>query len=142
MKALTIKQPWAQLIMHAGKDIENRQWYTSVRGRIAVTASAKLNKHELHDACDFMRGWMPRFSERIFSAEAQGYPVGCILGTVEIVGCVKHSESPWFVGDYGFLLRKPMVLKSPIPVKGALGFWDLPADLAAEVNRQLGELKP
>ena len=32
MKALTIKQPWASLIVHGIKDIENRTWRTDYRG--------------------------------------------------------------------------------------------------------------
>ena len=35
MKALTIKQPWAWAILHGGKDIENRNWFTSVAGGVA-----------------------------------------------------------------------------------------------------------
>ena len=31
MKALSIRQPWAWLILHAGKDIENRDWKPRIR---------------------------------------------------------------------------------------------------------------
>ena len=41
MKALSIKQPWASLIAHGIKDIENRNWKTHFRGRIYIHASAK-----------------------------------------------------------------------------------------------------
>lgn len=34
MKALSIRQPWAWLILHAGKDIENRVWQTRFRGEL------------------------------------------------------------------------------------------------------------
>lgn len=34
MKALTIKQPWASLIVHGIKDIENRTWRTDYRGPV------------------------------------------------------------------------------------------------------------
>lgn len=128
MKVLTIKQPWAQLIIDGAKDIENRDWPTSVRGRIGVHASAKLDKQEILDACDFMASWIPKFSKRIFTAEALSYPVGAILGTVELVDCLKlprlAGDSPWFVGEYGFVLRNPQKFETPIPAKGALGFWE------------------
>ena len=42
MRALSIKQPWASLIVHHGKDIENRTWPTKIRGRIAIHASKRL----------------------------------------------------------------------------------------------------
>ena len=32
MKALSIKQPWASLIAHGIKDIENRTWKTNFLG--------------------------------------------------------------------------------------------------------------
>lgn len=39
MKALTVKQPWAGLIIAGGKDIENRTWRTSYRGRVLIHAA-------------------------------------------------------------------------------------------------------
>ena len=40
MKALAIRQPWASaIILHAGKDTENRDWPTRFRGSIAVHAA-------------------------------------------------------------------------------------------------------
>lgn len=38
MKALSIRQPWAWLILHGGKDMENRSRRTHMRGRICVHA--------------------------------------------------------------------------------------------------------
>lgn len=136
MKALTIKQPWAQLIVAAGKDIENRTWSTEVRGRVAIHASAKLEPSEVEAACNFMRRFIPRFSSRIFSAAAEKYPVGAIVGTVEIVGCLRQSPSPWFTGPYGFVLVKPIRLLKPIPCRGALGFWELTPELVARIEEQ------
>ena len=140
MRALTIKQPWASLIMRCHKDIENRDWPTKVRGVIAVHTSAKLEKSEIEDACGLMRGFIPKFSERIFTAEVAArpdlYPTGCIIGTVELVGCAQKSESPWFVGEYGFVLQNPVVFAGPIPCKGKLGFWEVPAELMPTMREQ------
>ena len=52
MKALSIRQPWAWLILNAGKDIENRSWYTSVRGRVLIHASKGMTLAEYEDAID------------------------------------------------------------------------------------------
>lgn len=38
MLALSIRQPWAWLIINGGKDIENRDWPTKFRSRILVHA--------------------------------------------------------------------------------------------------------
>ena len=40
MKAITIKQPWAWAIIFAGRDIENRSWYTHHRGPLLIHAGA------------------------------------------------------------------------------------------------------
>ena len=41
MKAITIKQPWASLIVHGIKDIENRTWRTNYRGRVLPVLMVK-----------------------------------------------------------------------------------------------------
>ena len=51
---------------------------------------------------------------------------GGIVGSVEIVDCVAVSDSPWFFGRFGFVLRDPKPLPF-VPWKGQLGFFDVPA---------------
>jgi hypothetical protein len=41
MKALTVKQPWASLIVEGIKNIENRTWKTNFRGRILIHAATQ-----------------------------------------------------------------------------------------------------
>ena len=125
MKALSIRQPWAWLIMNAGKDIENRVWQTPVRGRILVHAAKGMTRDEFEDADDFAANITHNY-DRIGK-----YPVfedlerGGIVGSVEIVDCVRASDSPWFVGTFGFVLRDPRPLPFR-PLKGALGFFEVP----------------
>lgn len=47
MLVLTVKQPWAWLIFN-GKDVENRTWYTKVRGKVCIHSSAKLDIFCIH----------------------------------------------------------------------------------------------
>ena len=47
------------------------------------------------------------------------------MGSVEIVDCVSKSDSGWFVGDFGFMLRNPMPFPFT-PWKGQLGFFAVP----------------
>ncbi len=49
---------------------------------------------------------------------------GGIIGSVDIVDCVRHSSSPWFAGPIGFVLRDPQPLTFT-PYKGQLGFFDV-----------------
>jgi hypothetical protein len=44
MKALSVRQPWAWAIIHAGKDIENWTWRTHYRGEVAIHASSKMDE--------------------------------------------------------------------------------------------------
>lgn len=125
MKALTIRQPWAQLIACGAKNIENRDWPTRYRGRIAIHSSAALHGSDVRAACDTMRRFIPRFSSRIFTAEAKTYPLGAIIAIAYLSDCVQSCDSPWFFGPYGFVLENVRKLANPIPCKGALGLWNI-----------------
>ncbi|MDD5092807.1 MAG: ASCH domain-containing protein [Dehalococcoidia bacterium] len=123
MKALSIKQPWAYLICAGYKDIENRDWPTNFRGRIYVHAGKSLDD----------KGW--EFIERRMKPEVWSQmwtmdfigslPRGAIIGEVDIVDCVTESESPWFVGRYGFVLTNPVLYEKPIPYRGRLGLFEI-----------------
>jgi hypothetical protein len=64
-----------------------------------------------------------------------GY-LGAIIGFVDIGDCVDDSRSKWFLGDYGYTLEKPRLLKKPVPCKGALGFWKVPASVLRRCDPQ------
>lgn len=116
-KALSIRQPWAWAIIHAGKDLENRNWRTQFRGPVCIHAAKGMTRREMHQALDFM--------ETIGAAIPSIMPtlLGGIIGVAEVVDCVDASDSPWFMGRYGFVLRDARPVDF-IPVKGALGFFD------------------
>jgi hypothetical protein len=110
MKALTIKQPWAWAIIFGGKDIENRSWRTRYRGALLIHAGAAYRA----DAS------MPR---RIRAPARDKLEFSAIIGVVELKDVVEKSRSPWFQGEYGFVLAEPRPLKPPIPCSGRLGLW-------------------
>ena len=43
VKALSIRQPWAWLVVHGYKDVENRSWSTGFRGRVLIHAGGILD---------------------------------------------------------------------------------------------------
>lgn len=134
MKALSIRQPWAWAILHAGKDIENRDWPTRLRGRIAIHAAKGMTLEEYEGFWELHSNIVQAgFGSNTVVPEFALLPRGAIVGTVEIVDCVSRSGSPWFFGDYGFLLRNPIALPKPIECKGALGFWDVPEDIMGKL---------
>ena len=123
MKALSIRQPWAWLIIDAGKDIENRSWSTNQRGRILVHASKGMTVDEYDDAIDFALNDCGVSDELVPHFEA--LQRGGIVGMVTIVDCVRAHSSKWFEGEYGFVLRDPVPLPFR-PYRGSLGFFDVP----------------
>jgi|GEM_PF-294316 len=136
MKALSIKQPWASLIAHGIKDIENRTWKTHFRGRVYIHASSKtkemlslLSKNQVED--------LRNKTNLDFD-----FPTSAIIGEVEIIDCVVNHHSIWaektegrYVGDgvfvlsekpiYNWVLANPVLYDKPIlNVKGKLSFWE------------------
>ncbi len=135
MKALSIKQPWASLIAHNIKNIENRTWKTKFRGRIFIHASAKdagalyelLNEKQIEAMSNHWTA-APPFPDR---------PVSAIIGEVDIVDCVINHPSIWAEKSdwqevgwtekqiYNWVLANPVLYEKPIlNVKGKLSFWD------------------
>ncbi|WAC18850.1 ASCH domain-containing protein [Luteolibacter sp. SL250] len=124
MKALSIRQPWAWLIVNGHKDIENRQRRTHLRGRILVHAAGGMTRDE--------------YSAAFVMAEEQGINLppfehlerGGIVGEVEIVDCVDIDPSPWFFGEWGYVLKNAKPLPF-VPLKGMLGFFNVHLPAAA-----------
>ncbi len=120
MKALSILQPYAWLIVTGRKDIENRTWHTGYRGPVLIHAGKTYGKGDYADdaAC------YADYPER----EAM---IGGIVGIATITGCVGMSDSEWFNGPWGFTLTNARALPALIPMRGALGFFDVPPDVLA-----------
>lgn len=131
MKALSVRAPWWWFILYGGKDIENRDWPTNFRGTVYLHASKWFGIEEVND--DFRdhmslvsQECRERFKGQTITLRTLKESGGCLVGTVEIVDCIDHSDSPWFFGRYGFVLKNPKPLYTPIPFKGALGFFQVP----------------
>jgi hypothetical protein len=132
-KALSIAQPWASAVAFAGKDIENRTWRSHYRGPLAIHASAKVFKDYLAWRCRVVRGgekrpifdWINR-GRRQFGLEPEGpdnITSSHIIAIAMFVDVIGKSSSPWFVGEWGWVL-KGVVPIEPIPRVGALGLWE------------------
>jgi len=118
-KALSLRQPWAWLMIHGPKDIENRPLRWKFRGRILVHAAAGMTRQEYYEAVRFAaeRGvTVPPMAE---------LARGGIIGEMTITGCYTAHPSPWFMGPYGYTTigRKPLPYR---PCKGMLGLFTPP----------------
>lgn len=126
MKAISIRQPWAWLILHAGKDIENRPRNWNFRGKLYVHASKRMTLDE-YESAEFFISDITHLGEPITLPPLKELQLGGIVGTIEVTDCVETSESPWFNGPFGLVLKNPAPLPF-VPFTGQLGLFS--ADLA------------
>ncbi|AHJ86350.1 hypothetical protein 32HC_72 [Mycobacterium phage 32HC] len=149
MKALTVQQPWAWSIVHGGKLIENGTQLWTYRGPLAIHAGARWSERGEQSplvrdtfrsavGAEFNGGKLPHWK----------FEMGAILGVVDLVDC--HPDAgcckPWGESAYvehggrerrritHLVLENPRPLAEPIRCKGALGLWNPPADVLAELK--------
>jgi hypothetical protein len=122
IKIISIKQPWASLIAHGLKDVENRTWPTHYRGLVFIHASQRGDPISRDDI-------EARFGVR----PPVDLPEGGIVGITEIVDCVSSSKSRWHAPNhFAFVLEN----SKPLPFlkwKGGLSLRDAPPDLVASL---------
>lgn len=124
MKVLTIKQPWATLIMQQDKRFEFRSWQTKYRGELLIHTGKGIDKEAM---------------KRLAKYIPKDMPIGKILEKVTLVDCVKMSSEfkemllkenkeiytdSSFKENYGWQLEAVEVFKEPIEAKGKLSLWE------------------
>lgn len=124
IKCLTVRQPWASWIfgqvesdkLPRVKNVENRTWATDYRGQLAIHAGKTLDTSAAL-----------RFDLSFFS-----FPMGCVIGVVDLVGIVTGHPSPHAEpGLNHWVLARPRRLVEPVPCKGAQGLFEIPGELVA-----------
>ncbi len=144
MKAISIKQPWASLIVHGIKDIENRTWKCPqkyIGQRVLIHASSHIPFKDIEQLV---------VDRGISCWDDEYYPEGAIIGSVKIVGCTVNHSSVWaektphyvtgsppgiykfITGQepiYNWILAEPILFDKPIPAKGKLSFWEFDDEL-------------
>ncbi len=128
MKALTICQPYAELIARGEKRVENRLWPTRYRGRLAIHAGAS-------------RAWLYRAAVAgDWVGASCGLAFGAVVAVCRLIGCVhvdgriprelawvkedRHTCGPWV-----WVLADVRRLTEPIPARGELGIWEWSGDV-------------
>ena len=120
MRAITIRQPWAELIVRGEKDVENRSWRTNHRGPLLIHAGAQAYRES------FAEHGVPDDAER-----------SAIIGVVEVVDCKQERTSTWHEeGSWGWYLVRAKRFRKPIPMKGRRGLFEVPD---RKVAAQLGQ---
>jgi len=144
MRALTVRQPWAWAIVYGGKDVENRSRNIagSYRGPVAIHAATSAAKWSDYKTAAALLGRSAvDLSNALRASDGALIDAGCVIGVVDLVrvhrsGAIMCAPcSPWAEPDaWHLVLANPRPLAHPIPWRGALGLWPVPADLEAQIR--------
>lgn len=122
MKALSIRQPWIELILRGIKDVENRSWDTKHRGLLVLHA-AKTFDLDLSDREDRTE-YESLKNEYGINKDTLVY--GALVGSIEVVAVTKDVVSDWHIqGMYGWYLRNPKRFEKPVPWRGEKGLFEV-----------------
>ena len=127
MKVLTIKEPWASLIINGYKKYEFRSWKTNYRGKVLIHAGLTLEKNNAikfnNYNLDYGKGEI--IGEAILT--------DCILVTDEFENKL-YNINPLVYGKsehsrvYAWKLENVIKYNNRIPCKGKLGLWNYDID--------------
>jgi len=103
MKAISVKQPWANMIADGSKTIETRTWATEYRGELLIVSSRRPDIE----------------------------PAGCAVATARLVDVRAMQPSdeaaafcPWLPGLWAWVLEDVPAIE-PFPVRGRLGIYEV-----------------
>lgn len=103
-KAISLKQPWANLVCQGKKTIETRKWKTNYRGEIVICSSQK-----------------PQIQPAGYAlCTAELYRIEPMRKEHEEKACIKY-----YPGAYSWFLKNIKPFNKPIPIKGKLGLFTL-----------------
>jgi hypothetical protein len=141
MKALTLHQPWAALVVQGIKPIENRSWAPprTVVGKVIAIHAAQggPGRGEVQDTLRRLRA-DPRTAPGLADLRPGDVDQrGCIVGLVRVTGwsAVQPADplGAWWLGPLAWTLTDARRLAQPRPCRGALGLWTVPPHIAAEL---------
>lgn len=131
LAAVTLWQPWAWAVAHAGKDVENRGWPAppkAVGKPLAIHAGLQYDA----EAAEGLR--------RTFGLEVPGRNTvarGAVVAVGRLTAVGRDSPSRWAIPRaYHWALAEILPLPEPVLCKGAQGLWQLSGGLLARVREQ------
>lgn len=138
------------------KGIETRGWRTSYRGPIAIHAAKGFPSWALEACWDEPFYSVLRKHDIIIEKDGRRFIAdhkGKIVAVGELTavertetflrmsqGLRKHEIEfgDYAPGRYGFVIQRVRRLVEPVPCRGALSLWDIPPDVLAQVQAQIG----
>ena len=133
MKALTICQPYAELIARGDKPIENRTWATAYRGPLAIHAGKSLTWFD------------PEADWRLYRIRKSDLALGAVVAVADLVACL-HVDQAWPIrlrnlqshehanGPWCWILENIRRI-DPVHVRGSQGLWEIPLSQTKEYSR-------
>jgi len=105
MKAISIRQPWAWLIVNGYKPLENRNWITKHRGEVLIHASLGMSWWEYESCHDLVAAINKATGSNMVLPDYHDLNRGGIVGIANLTGVISRSESPWFSGKFAFVME-------------------------------------
>lgn len=136
IKALTIRQPWAELILRGRKPFELRSWSASYRGPLAIHAAMKVDTED---------AWQLRLNpEKLITGAFVGV---VILSNVRpftredasLLG-QRHAGGSWYPNLFSWVLKKRRRI-SPVKAKGQLGLFKVPKAVERRISKLLSRAR-
>ena len=131
MKALSLHQPYAELILLGRKTIETRTWRTAHRGVFALHAAWKVQGE----------------IATLYGLQPESLISGALVGTAEIVEMIEFDDDSWaalrdqhLVPDehhnyrVGWRIANPRRLAQPIPMRGLPGLFPLDPEIIEQMQ--------
>lgn len=134
MKALTISQPYADLIASGAKWVENRRWETLYRGPLAIHAGKGTQYLTTNELKRYQTGAIVAVAELVCCLhiptlrEHRGAPLGVRnrLSSEEVAAVLAHEHTE---GPFAWVLRDIRRLAIPVTYRGAQGLFDIPDEI-------------
>lgn len=142
MKAITIWQPWAQLLAEGKKHEETRSWATNYRGPILIHAAKTDHSGIL---LHIPKADLEHFQAAGITARIDELPLGSIVGKAKLTACklideeysnfvkefcpAEYAFGDFTPGRYAWVLEEPVLFDKPIPASGKQGLWNWDGEL-------------
>lgn len=138
MKAISLWQPWASLMVSQHKRYETRHWAISFRGNIAVHAAKKWDSENKH----YIQRLIRQFPNELADYAITPLPLGCIIGAFRLIDIhttesIRDNLSPlelalgdYSNGRYAWEMELIKIPEKPIPAKGMQGIFEWSLDNA------------
>lgn len=137
MKALSVLQPWATLLLLGAKTHETRSWRTVHRGKLLIHAGRKFTP-----TAKKLAATDPFYSAlKARGVELDQLKTGFILGCITLDDCLPTAEvkvepkemafGDFRPGRWAWKMSNPVLFPTPIQFQGRLNIFEVPDEVVA-----------